>query len=107
MAEATVKPEIGICRSHEDQHFKADDCDNWRSECERKGHVYWNHGQASEGSRCLDCGTPKVVVTSCVNVHADNSVCNLICELGTPCCVCSDRGEQNWCERCLKRNYTW
>ena len=52
--------EIGICLSqttaHLDQHPKASQCDNWRSECERKGHVYWQFENGGSGNKCLDCG---------------------------------------------------
>jgi rRNA maturation endonuclease Nob1 len=64
MAEANVRTEIGICLTHEDQHFKTPECENWRSECERKGHVYWNHGTTNEGNKCMDCGDPKKIPLS-------------------------------------------
>ncbi len=52
------KPELGACLNyaHTEQHVNTFDCRNWRSDCDRKGHVYWEFEDGSKGDKCLDCG---------------------------------------------------
>ena len=51
--------ELGMClrfTDHPDQYHKTAECDNWRSDCERKGHVAWEFDDGTQGDKCLDCG---------------------------------------------------